>query len=97
MNFAEAEICSNVDILFKPACVEVYYLVAGNEDTRQLNTSRLDVYFSHTPSGTSYLNVSGTSKPYRELLSPHGRVASVLADKAFSRQPKNEKFNRQFK
>ncbi|XP_075255705.1 gastric triacylglycerol lipase-like [Convolutriloba macropyga] len=57
MNFAEAEICSNVDILFKPACVEVYYLVAGNEDTRQLNTSRLDVYFSHTPSGTSYLNV----------------------------------------
>ena len=24
-------------------------------------------------------------------------VAGVLADKAFSRQPKNEKFNRQFK
>ncbi|XP_063723767.1 gastric triacylglycerol lipase-like [Symsagittifera roscoffensis] len=58
MNLAEAQICSNVDILFKPACTEVYYLVAGQEDTRQLNTSRLDVYFSHTPSGTSTLNVN---------------------------------------
>ena len=26
-----------------------------------------------------------------------GRVAAVLADRAFSRQPENEKFNRQFK
>ena len=58
LNKLEVEMCRNVDVLFKQACISVYYLVGGQEPVHQLNTSRLDVYFSHTPSGTSTLNVS---------------------------------------
>lgn len=57
-NKLEVELCRNVDVMFKEACVAVYYLVAGREPVHQLNTSRLEVYFSHTPSGTSTLNVN---------------------------------------
>ena len=57
-NDMEVELCRNVDVMFKETCVAVYYLVAGREPVHQLNTSRLEVYFSHTPSGTSTLNVS---------------------------------------
>ena len=38
-----------------------------------------------------------TASNYDSNLDMHIKVAAVLVDSSFSRQPKNEKFNRQFK
>ncbi|XP_023235799.1 uncharacterized protein LOC111635160 [Centruroides sculpturatus] len=50
-----AQTACNVDVV-RSICSNIYFLISGY-DFSQLNESRLDVYFSHFPAGTSTKNI----------------------------------------
>lgn len=51
------QFCSTLRIVTQPICEELFFLLAGGWDSKQLNVTRLPVYASQAPTTTSTKNM----------------------------------------